>query len=73
MPRSSCTGALVFDLEIERTTKANRKTKRQEDNSPSSLNISAYSKKNKLEVIVPKTEDMAEQRTLRELTTPNMN
>jgi len=73
MPRSSCTGALVFDLEIERTTKANKKIKRQEDNSPSWLNISAYSKKNKLEVIVPKTEDMAEQRTLRELTTPNMN
>jgi hypothetical protein len=64
MPRSSCTGALVFDLEIERTIKANRKTKRQEDNSLSSLNINVYSKNKNPEVIVPKTEDMAEQRTL---------
>jgi hypothetical protein len=47
MPRSSCTGALVFDLEIERTIKANRKTKRQEDNSLSSLNINVYSKNKK--------------------------
>ena len=45
MPRSSRTGELVFDSEIKRTTKANRKTKRQDNNLPSSLNISANSEK----------------------------
>ena len=72
MPRSSRTGALVFDHEIERTTKTNRKTIRQEDNSSRSSNLSANSKK-ELKVEVPKTENMVEQRTLRELSTPNMN
>ena len=72
MPRSLCASALVFDPEIERIGKANRKTKRQEDKPPNSSNLSANSKKEP-DVEVPKTKDMAKQRTLRELTTPNVN
>jgi hypothetical protein len=45
MPRSSLIGALVFNLKIERTTKANRKTERQEDSPQSSSNLSANLKK----------------------------
>lgn len=40
MPRSSCTGVLIFDLEIEKTTKTNRKVKKQEDNLLSSMPLS---------------------------------
>jgi hypothetical protein len=45
MPRSPRTCALVFDREIDRITKANRKTAKQKDNSSSSSNLSANSKK----------------------------
>ena len=52
MPRSSRTGELIFDPEIERTAKANRKAKR---------------------LVVFEGEEMVALRTLRELTTPNVN
>jgi len=73
MPRSSCTGALVFDLEIERTIKANRKTKRQEDNSLSSLNINVYSKNKKPRSDSAKNWGHGRTKDIRELATPNMN
>jgi hypothetical protein len=45
MPRSPRTSALVFECEIDRITKANRKTTRQNNNPSSSSNLSANSKK----------------------------
>jgi hypothetical protein len=72
MPRSSLIGALVFNLKIERTTKANRKTERQEDSPQSSSNLSANLKKEpKLQV--PNIKDMDQHGTLKELAMPNMN
>ena len=65
MPRSSRTGELVFDPEIEKTTKANRKAKRQEDNLPTLTDFSTE--------FVGEREEMAAPRTLRELATPNVN
>jgi len=72
MPRSSRISALVFNLKIERTTKVNRKTERQEDSPQSSSNLSANLKKEP-KVQVPNMKDMDEHGTLKELTTPKMN
>jgi|EndMetStandDraft_5_1072996.scaffolds.fasta_scaffold2326353_1 hypothetical protein len=72
MTSSSLIGALVFNLKIDRTTKANRKTERQEDNPQSSLNLSANLKKEP-KVQVPNIKDMDEHGTLKELATPKMN
>ena len=66
MPRSSHTGELVFDPENEKTAKANRKAKRQEDNLPTLTGFST-------EFVGEREEEMAAPRTLRELATPNVN
>ena len=66
MPRSSLTGELVFDPEIEKTAKANRKAKRQENNLPTLTGFSTES-------VGERKEEMAAPRTLRELATPNVN
>ena len=71
MPRSSRTGELIFDPEIEKTAKAKRKAKRQEDILPTLTPLSTESEGESEEVF--EKEEMAEQRTLRELATPNVN
>lgn len=70
MPRSSHTGELVFDPEIENTARANRKAKRQEDILPALTPVHSESETDIQEETV---EIMAQQRTLRELATPNVN
>lgn len=71
MPRSSRTGELIFDPEIEKTAKANRKAKRQED-SLQTLTLCSSGFESDEEVVFEE-EEMEEQRTLRELATPDMN
>jgi len=72
MPRSSLISSLVFNLKIERTTNANRKTERQEDSPQSSTNLSANLKKEP-KVQVPNIKEMDKHGTLKELAMPNMN
>ena len=71
MPRSSRTDELIFDPEIEKTAKAKRKTKRQEDILPTLTPLSTESEGESEEVF--EKEEIAEQRRLRELATPNVN
>ena len=69
MPRSSCTGELVFDPEIEKTTKANKKAKTQAVNFSASTSANSNSESEEEPVVIV---EMAAQRTLRELATPDV-
>jgi len=70
MPRSSLTGELVFNPEVERTAKANRKAKRRKENL---LTVTLSTSNSESEREAEAFENIVEHRTLRELATPNMN
>ena len=70
MPRSFRTGELVFDPEVKRTVRTNRKANRWEENLPT-LTLSTSNSKSEKEAEVSK--NTTKHRTLRELTTLNMN
>ncbi|XP_071901108.1 uncharacterized protein [Coffea arabica] len=81
MPRSSRTGELEFDPEIEKTarrlTKEAKLRKQQDSTSPSEskqefVSSDSSSESEKEEVHIPRVA-MAAPRTLRELATPNVN
>jgi hypothetical protein len=68
MQRSSHTGGI--DSKVEKTTRANRKVKKQEE-SLSNIMLSTSNSESKREDEVFK--NMAKKRILKELATPNMN
>ena len=71
MPISPCTFELIFYPEIEKLARANKKAKWHEKNLPSLMPLNSDLESE--EKAIFEQEEMAKQRILRELATPNMN
>ncbi|PKI69053.1 hypothetical protein CRG98_010522 [Punica granatum] len=71
MPRSSRTGEIIFDPEIEKIVRANRRAKRLADKLVEPTSSSSDNESEEEQELTPTT--MARERTWRELAAPDLN